>query len=131
MSEKPKLSIEAEGVSAKPTGAVPKPAEVGDINIAPTTTAAHDLTTAGQRRVNLIWETMQASIAAAVVGTTLFVASRLALLVVAPEATDQQSSIANTAFMLISNLVSLIIGFYFGRTNHQKEAGVQKGDIGR
>lgn len=102
----------------------PEPAQVGDVNIAPTTTAAQDLVGAGQRRVNLIWETMQAMIAASVVGSALYVASRLALVVLLPTATEQQTATANTAFMLLSNLVSLVIGFYFGRTNHQRTGGV-------
>jgi hypothetical protein len=79
----------------------------------------------------MIWETMQALIAASVVGSTLLVAGKIALLVLLPAATEKQSSSANTAFMLISNLASLIVGFYFGRTNHQKTGGVGASDEGR
>ena len=114
-----------------PAEPLPAPAQVGDKNTAPTTTAAQDLTKLGQRRVNLIWESMQAIIAASVVGTTLYVAGKLALLVLVPLATEKQAAIASTAFMLIANLVSLIIGFYFGRTNHQRSSGVGDKDIGR
>lgn len=112
---------------------IPQPAQVGDKNIAPTTTAAQDMVGAGQRRVNLIWETMQAVIAAAVVGSSLVVSARIALLVLIPTATEKQTAIANTAYMLISNLVSLVIGFYFGRTNHTRTGGVgtEKTSIGR
>ena len=91
----------------------------------PTTTAAQDLVTHGQRRVNLIWETMQAIIAASVTCSTLYVSSRLALVVITPETTEKQAAVASTAFMLISNLASLVIGFYFGRTNHTRSGGVE------
>lgn len=134
MAEEPK----SEGVPYKTVGELPvitaklsEPAKVGDKNIAPTTTEAQDKVKAGQRFVNMIWETMQALIAASVVGSTLFVAGRIALLVMLPNATEKQTSSANTAFMLISNLASLIVGFYFGRTNHQKTGGVGASDEGR
>lgn len=110
---------------------IAEPAKVGDVNIAPTTTAAQDRTKAGQRFVNLIWETMQALIAASVVGATLYVSGKIALLMISPEVKENQAAFATTAFMLISNLASLIVGFYFGRTNHQKTGGVASDDIGR
>lgn len=93
-------------------------------NLPPDTTKAQDLTASSRRGVNLIWETMQAGIAAGVVSTGLYVSSRLALLILVPNASETQTSMANTAFMLIANLASLIIGFYFGRTNHSKVGGV-------
>lgn len=77
------------------------------------------LRTAGQRRVNLIWETTQSAIAVAVSGGTLIVAVRLALL----GKTD--------AVNLLSNAFFLVIGFYFGRTNHQRVGGVGQHDTGR
>ncbi len=97
----------------------------------PAPPTAEALKAHGQRRVNLIWETMQAAIAAAVVGSTLFVSSKLALLVLLPLASERQLASADRAFMLISNLVSLIIGFYFGRTNHQRTGGVGNNESGR
>lgn len=99
-----------------------------DTNIPPTTTAAEDLVKAGQREVNLIWERKQASIASWVVGTALVVSSAVALLIIYPNATEKQTAMAITAFVLISNLVSLVIGFYFGRTNHTKVGGVGSKD---
>jgi hypothetical protein len=105
--------------------------KVGDKNIAPTTTAEQDVVTAGQRRVNLIWETMQALIAGSVVGCTLYVSGRLALISLLPAATERQLAIANTAFMLISNIASLVVGFYFGRTNHQRVGGISPKYDGR
>lgn len=73
---------------------------------------------AGQRRINILWEMTQAIIAITVTGSTLFVAAQL---------TMKESS--NTApFLLLSNAFFLVVGFYFGRTNHQRIGGV---DLGR
>lgn len=72
------------------------------------------LKTAGQRHVNLIWEFTQALIALAVTSITLYTASKLALLEPAQTA----------AFLLLSNAFFLVIGFYFGRTNHQRTGGI-------
>lgn len=71
--------------------------------------AASKLRTAGQRRVNLIWESTQATIALGVTGTTLYVTA---------------NTVSETAFALLSNGFFLVIGFYFGRTNHQKTGGI-------
>jgi len=86
--------------------------------LAPTTTSEQDRHTLGQRRVNLIWEMTQAAIAMAVTLTTLYSA---ATLVIANQSGD-------AAFLLLSNAFFLVVGFYFGRTNHQRVGGV---DLGR
>lgn len=112
--------VQSEAVILTPSS----PAQVGDINIAPTTTAAQDTTATGQRRVNLIWETVQASIAVSVTGVTLWVSANISSLLVTPGAMESQAAAGSLAFMLLSNLTSLIIGFYFGRTNHQKTGGI-------
>lgn len=77
-------------------------------------TALH---TAGQRRVNIIWEFTQAIVALAVTGSTLYVSGKLAV-----------EGKGEAAFLLLSNAFFLVIGFYFGRTNHQRVGGI---DIGR
>lgn len=69
--------------------------------------------TAGQRRVNLLWETTQSVIAVSVTGFTLTIAANLALKTAEP-----------APFILMSNAFFLVIGFYFGRTNHGKTGGV-------
>lgn len=97
------------------------PAKVGDANIAPTTTAAADLVTAGQRRINIIWEVTQAVVALSVTLTTLWVAANLTI-----------SGQGNAgAFLLLSNAFFLVVGAYFSRTNHQRTGGVKTGDEGR
>ena len=77
---------------------------------------ADTLRTAGQRRVNLIWETTQASIALSVTGTALYVTA---------------NTISEAAFSVLSNGFFLVIGFYFGRTNHARSGGVGPNDYGR
>lgn len=74
-------------------------------------TALH---TAGQRRVNIIWEMTQASVALMVTVATLYVSSNLAL------TGDGETA----AFLLLSNAFFLVIGFYFGRSNHTRIGGV-------
>ena len=99
----------------------PAPAQVGDKNTAPTTTAAADLVTAGQRRVNIIWEVTQAIIAVVVAVSVLSVAGWKVM--------NNQSDTA--AFLLLSNVFFMVIATYFSRTNHQKTGGVAKDDAGR
>lgn len=72
------------------------------------------LRSAGQRHINLIWEFTQAFVAIAVTIATLYVSARLAT----------NSSGDTAAFLLLSNAFFLVIGFYFGRTNHQRTGGV-------
>jgi len=101
---------------------VTEPIEPIDANLRavlpPTTTGEEDRHTAGQRRVNMTWELTQALIAIMVTLATLYVSAKLAL--------RDQGQVA--AFLLLSNAFFLVIGFYFGRTNHQRVGGV---DIGR
>jgi len=79
------------------------------------------LVTAGQRRVNILWEITQSIIALSVTLASLFVAGSLAL----------NGEGDKSAFVLISNAFFLIVGFYFGRTNHQKTGGIGSHDEGR
>lgn len=83
-------------------------------SVQPTTTAQEDLTVAGQRRVNLIWEYTQAIIAVIVV-----LANILAALV---NVFDNKSS--EQVPTVLSSSLFLVIGFYFSRTNHQAIGGL-------
>lgn len=78
-------------------------------SMSPTTTIQQDLTTAGQRKVNLIWEYTQALIAVTVVVTTMAKAFLLGNGEAIP-------TIFSVAF-------GTIVGFYFARTNHQAIGG--------
>lgn len=75
-------------------------------SLAPNTTAEEDIVTAGQRRINLVWEVTQSLIAVTITGAVIFLAVK----------SIQSSEVTNAFF--------LIIGFYFSRTNHQAIGGV-------
>lgn len=119
MSEESHKTIIAPATVLAP----PNPAKVGDVNIAPTTTATEDLTKASQRAINMIWEDTQMKIALAAVYAALFIAAAIVIMGMLPWANPAQIALAVTAFVLLSNLATLVIGFYFGRTNHTRSSG--------
>lgn len=81
------------------------------------------LKSAGQRQINLMWETTQKFIAQLVVVCSVIVSSLLSLRSL--YSTDEATlSLANTALMFLVSTTSIVIGFYFGRTNHQRTGGV-------
>lgn len=90
----------------------------------PTTTVQQDISHAGQRRINLIWEVTQAIIALGVIGATLFVDGYAAI------HGNELNQIQSSALMQLNVMAALVTGFYFGRTNHQKQGGIG-GDLQR
>jgi len=82
-------------------------------SLAPTTTAQQDITTAGQRRINLIWEYTQAAVAVMVVGANIIVWVSASL-------TGKEVKIPEG----LTNAMFLIVGFYFSRTNHAAIGGI-------
>lgn len=80
-----------------------------DESLTPTTMAEQDRYTAGQRRINIVWELTQAFVALSIVGANIAV-------VFATSVTRDTTILENSLF--------LIIGFYFGRTNHLRPGGV-------
>ena len=85
--------------------------ELAHSPLAPTTTAQEDLTTAGQRRINLIWEYTQSAIALIVV---------LVALSAAVLAMWQGKEVSAFLSFICGN----VVGFYFSRTNHAAIGGV-------
>ena len=77
----------------------------------PTTTLQEDITTAGQRKVNLIWEYTQAAIALIVVLASITAA------VMAMLAGKEVSA-------FLSFVCGNVVGFYFSRTNHAAIGGI-------
>jgi hypothetical protein len=77
----------------------------------PTTTAQEDLTHAGQRKVNLIWEYTQAFIAISVVMVSL-----AAGLIAVKQGREVSA--------FLSFVCGNVVGFYFSRTNHAAIGGV-------
>jgi len=79
-------------------------------SLSPTTTSEQDLRTAGQRRINLIWEYSQAIIAIIIVSANvLYAFIPMFFAVVEQNKSD-----------MLPNAFFLVIGFYFGRTNHAR-----------
>jgi hypothetical protein len=99
------------GTVVVPVTAPPRVTE----SMSPRTTVQEDLTTAGQRKVNLIWEYTQAAVAVAVVVANMTVGTAQGLGMVAE----------GFAFpVILSSSLFLIVGFYFSRTNHAAIGGI-------
>lgn len=81
----------------------------------PTTTTEENLHTKSARAINLIWEFTQAMIACSIVGTIDYV-------LVWVIRNDSQGRSA--ALMVLVGAFNLVIGFYFGRTNHARSGGM-------
>jgi hypothetical protein len=84
-------------------------AEAARLVLAEARTTDKGLTERGQRRVN-IWEVTQAAIALLVVSATL----TLSILMVV------RGNYVEASIQLLSSAFFLVIGFYFGRTNHDR-----------
>lgn len=77
-------------------------------NVSPTTTAEQNLRTASQRKINFVWEYTQAAIALLIV-----VANVVYVFVILFVPNPPMAAILTNAFFLV-------VGFYFGRTNHAR-----------
>ena len=76
--------------------------------------------TAGQRDINLMWETTQMRVALSVIWSSLVVAALLAVLGKWIGSADLQLA----AVVFLFGVANLVTGFYFGRTNHQRTGGI-------
>jgi hypothetical protein len=72
----------------------------------PNTTRQEDITTAGQRRINLIWEITQAVIAVSITWAVIY------------------TVIIKVENYILTNAFFLIVSIYFVRTNHNLIGGV-------
>lgn len=88
--------------------------------MAPNTTVQQDLVTAGQRRINLIWEYTQAVISIMVVAANMTVATY-----------DGLVGTHGEYPVVLSSSLFLIVGFYFSRTNHAAIGGVGEQPVAR
>jgi hypothetical protein len=82
-------------------------------SVAPNTTIEDDKITAGQRRVNILWEVTQAIISIMITGAIIY------------------NSFNNIKNEDLTNAFFLIVSMYFVRTNHQRVGGVQQNQTGR
>lgn len=94
---------------------------------------AEILRTDDQRRISGIWERTQQIIALSVVEAALFVTSILVLTPAMAQinggAAEEASITAAIAGMLfLTGVANLVIGFYFGRTNHTRVGGTASPD---
>jgi putative Mn2+ efflux pump MntP len=87
--------------------------------VSPTTTAEEDRHTASQRSINRTWEITQSVLALSFILTAEIVIGFVIWGI---------SELRSAAFTFLTTIVGTVIGFYFGRTNHQRVGGV---DIGR
>jgi hypothetical protein len=113
----PKVSEHGTTIKTVTGGTVTS--STGQLVAAPTSTEEEDRVSAGQRAVNMIWETTQMKIALSVIWSALGVAAWLAV------GGNQDAQVA--AFVFLYGVANLVTGFYFGRTNHQKIGGVLQG----
>jgi len=87
--------------------ATPTPIKTASgMSLPPTTTEQQDMVTAGQRRVNILWEITQSTIAVSITMAIIYTAI-----------SEIDSQVLTSAFFLI-------IGFYYSRVNHQAIGGV-------
>lgn len=91
----------------------------------PNTTEEEQNVTAGQRTINLMWETTQAKIAVFVVVVHLALNSILAITVVALDLDLKPNQLALITLCIqpISLTSGIVIGFYYSRTNHTAIGG--------
>lgn len=87
-------------------------------NVASKTTAEQDLKSAGQRLINLTWEDTQKKIALYAVYLTMLISGAVVISGMFIPEIDKTLTVA--AFTFLSSTTSLIVGFYFSRTNHAR-----------
>lgn len=92
----------------------------------PDTTLQQDLTTAGQRTINLIWENTQSKIALFVVIVGVLINALVIMLIVVfnKDVTVNQLALISICLQFVNLTTGIVIGFYFSRTNHQAIGGV-------
>lgn len=87
----------------------------------------------GQRDISDVWENTQKRVALSVTYAALTVASLLSIsgtiyTIVTGVENERLSDVAISAFVFLSGVANLVIGFYFGRTNHTKVGGTEGRD---
>lgn len=96
--------------------------------LSPTTTEQEDMVSAGQRKINLIWETTQSRIALFVVGVGILINAVLVIVLVflTEDISVNRLAVVSIALQFINLTTGIVIGFYFSRTNHQSIGGEGK-----
>lgn len=93
-----------------------------------TTTQQEDVVTAGQRAINMLWENTQSHIAKVTVYSTISVnvIVVIALISLRQVLTVEMITVVLASLGSLNTITGIIIGFYFGRTNHSAIGGVGK-----
>lgn len=96
--------------------------------LSPNTTEQEDITTAGQRAINLIWESTQAQIAKVSIYTGLAVNTLVVLLLIilSAEVSTAMIVVVLACLSSMNTMMGIIIGFYFSRTNHAAIGSIGK-----
>jgi len=90
-------------------------------NVPSTTTVEQDKHTSSARFNDSIWEFTQSFIALVVVCSVVYANVYLAII---PRMVSTVTEMSNSALMQLNVLGGIIVGFYFGRTNHARNGGV-------
>lgn len=100
----------------------PQQSQLNDPSLPAQTTYQQDLTKAGQRQVNLIWESTQGKIALYVIVGTMGINAMVLLisLLLNKDLTAAQA----LALGFVNSLATGVVSFYFSRTNHTQIGGV-------
>jgi hypothetical protein len=103
-------------------GRMPRQDQTSDPSLPAKTTYQEDMTTAGQRAINVIWETTQARIALFVVLGALAIDGVVVIisLLLSKDLTAAQA----LALGFVNTTASGVISFYFSRTNHAAIGGI-------
>lgn len=118
--------IPVEVVSkTKPSTASSPQDQSTDPSLPAKTTFQQDLTTAGQRHINVMWEGTQKNIALMVTTVALAVTAFLVTWPTIPH------ELRLLAYGTLSNVFFAVTSVYFTRTNHTKIGGVGQNDVGR
>jgi hypothetical protein len=116
---------EAEEVGLRSSGQSPEEAALSEVA----------LRSEGQRTISRVWEDTQMRLALLTVGGFMFAQSAVVMLVAIalvwnwaslaenPTAIAVLIAVLSGSLGAIGSLASLVIGFYFGRTNHQRVGG--------
>ena len=116
-----KAEVLAQSVKLGPTG-LPIQQQETDPSMAATTTFQEDLTVAGQRHINLIWETTQGKIAVYVIFGTMAVDG--GILILSLGLNRDLTAAQALALGVVNSLATGVMSFYFSRTNHTQIGGI-------
>lgn len=83
---------------------------------------SRELVREGQRAINLIWERTQSRIALTVVVVTILIDGAASLILIVYQ---RDITVGQTFGLSFLNMIcSIVISFYFSRTNHQAIGGI-------